>query len=57
MGEEVNELVMNADLADMSSSNLDPVAERLFRKQRLAAALRLFGKFGFDELRCADRRA
>jgi len=49
MGEQVNELVMNADLADMSSSNLDPVAERLFRKQRLAAALRLFGKFGFDE--------
>ena len=49
MGEQVNELVMNADLADMSSSTLDPVAERLFRKQRLAAALRLFGKFGFDE--------
>ncbi len=49
MGEHVNELVMNADLTDMSSSTLDPVAERLFRKQRLAAALRLFGKFGFDE--------
>ena len=49
MGEQVNELVMNADLADMSWSNLDPVAERLFRKQRLAAALRLFGKFGFGE--------
>ena len=40
MGEQVNELIMNADLADMSSSNLDPEAERLFRKQRLAAALR-----------------
>ena len=49
MGEHVNDLVMNADLAEMSSSTVDPVAERLFRKQRLAAALRLFGKFGFDE--------
>ena len=48
MGEQVNDLVMNADLTDMSST-LDPVAERLFRQQRLAAALRLFGKFGFDE--------
>ena len=49
MGEHVNDLVMNADLAEMSSSTVDPVAERLFRQQRLAAALRLFGKFGFDE--------
>jgi ribulose-5-phosphate 4-epimerase/fuculose-1-phosphate aldolase len=49
MGEQVNKLVMNADLADLSSLTRDPGAERLFRKQRLAAALRLFGKFGFDE--------
>ena len=27
----------------------DPTAERLHRKQRLAAAFRLFSKFGFDE--------
>src|SRR5687767_13332881 len=26
-----------------------PVEERLYRKQRLAAAFRLFGRFGFDE--------
>jgi len=47
---EANRIVMNLD------GNL-PVGEpegsfeerRLFRKQRLAAAYRLFGKFGFDE--------
>ena len=49
MNEKVNELVMNADLATMSQSALAPEAEQLHRKQRLAAALRLFGKFGFDE--------
>ncbi|HLN07316.1 MAG TPA: class II aldolase/adducin family protein [Acidimicrobiales bacterium] len=27
----------------------DPVTERLFRKQRLAASFRLFSRFGFDE--------
>jgi hypothetical protein len=27
----------------------DPVAERRHRKERLAAAFRLFGRFGFDE--------
>src|ERR1700733_13279639 len=27
----------------------DPAEERLYRKQRLAAAFRLFSKFGFDE--------
>jgi len=40
---------MNADLAEMSESNLAPEVEQLQRKQRLAAALRIFGKFGFDE--------
>ena len=48
MNEHVNQLVMNADLAAMSDKGLDPVAEQLQRKQRLAAALRIFGKFGFD---------
>ena len=34
----------------MPGEGLDPVAEQLQRKQRLAAAaLRIFGKFGFDE--------
>ena len=32
MGEQVNKLVMNADLADLSSLTRDPVADRLFRK-------------------------
>lgn len=35
-----------------SATDLDPAsieAERLHRKQRLAAAFRLFGRFGFDE--------
>ena len=49
MNEQVNQLVMNADLAAMPGDGLDPVAEQLQRKQRLAAALRIFGKFGFDE--------
>ena len=49
MNEQVNQLVMNADLATMPEAGLDPGAEQLQRKQRLAAALRIFGKFGFDE--------
>ena len=49
MNEQVNQLVMNADLASMPEAGLDPAAEQLQRKQRLAAALRIFGKFGFDE--------
>ena len=49
MNEQVNQLVMNADLATMAEAVLDPAAEQLQRKQRLAAALRIFGKFGFDE--------
>ena len=49
MNEQVNQLVMNADLAAMPGGTLDSAAEQLQRKQRLAAALRIFGKFGFDE--------
>ena len=49
MNEQVNQLVMNADFSKMSEGGLAPAAEQLHRKQRLAAALRIFGKFGFDE--------
>ena len=49
MNEQVNQLVMNADLAAMPGDGAGPAAEQLQRKQRLAAALRIFGKFGFDE--------
>ena len=49
MNEQVNQLVMNANLAEMAAGELAPEAEQLQRKQRLAAALRIFGKFGFDE--------
>lgn len=40
-----------ASTADVSllPTFADPMAEQLHRKQRLAAALRLFGAFGFDE--------
>ena len=41
MNEQVNQLVMNADLAAMPGEGLDPAAEQLQRKQRLAAALRI----------------
>ena len=47
MNEQVNQLIMNADLTAMPEGALDPEAEQLQRKQRLAAALRIFGKFGF----------
>ncbi|MDG1214523.1 MAG: class II aldolase/adducin family protein, partial [Luminiphilus sp.] len=49
MNEQTNQLIMNADLAEMPESSLSPEVEQLQRKQRLAAALRIFGKFGFDE--------
>ncbi|PDH36670.1 MAG: class II aldolase/adducin family protein, partial [Halieaceae bacterium MED-G26] len=39
---------MNAD-ENMGQVERSPLDEQLFRKQRLAAALRIFGKFGFDE--------
>jgi len=52
MGEAVNNLIMNASDEMLSGSDgiqRTPEEEQLFRKQRLAAALRIFGRFGFDE--------
>lgn len=50
MTEAMSDLVMNQDgAAGMPEVQQDVAAERLQRKQRLAAALRIFGKFGFDE--------
>ncbi|EAQ99473.1 class II aldolase/adducin family protein [Congregibacter litoralis] len=50
MGEAVADLVMNQGDTMTANALLDDVAsERLKRKQRLAASLRIFGKFGFDE--------
>jgi len=48
MNQQVNNLIMNAD-ENMGQVERSPLDEQLFRKQRLAAALRIFGKFGFDE--------
>lgn len=46
-----NSIIMNRDTTGMGGEDTDKsTAEiRLERKQKLAAALRLFGKFGFDE--------
>jgi ribulose-5-phosphate 4-epimerase/fuculose-1-phosphate aldolase len=51
MSDAVSNLVMNQDgeMPLVPGAELDHVAERLKRKQRLAASLRIFGKFGFDE--------
>lgn len=51
MGQTANSIVMNQGAGDsMNPKALDDVAaERLHRRQRLAASLRVFGKFGFDE--------
>ncbi|MEP1472903.1 MAG: class II aldolase/adducin family protein [Halieaceae bacterium] len=51
MSEAVNSIIMNADVAEsmMPEESVDIAAERKLRKERLAAALRIFGKFGFDE--------
>ena len=52
MNQQVNDLVMNASdeiLAGPDGAQRSPEEEQKFRKQRLAAALRIFGKFGFDE--------
>lgn len=47
---EVSDLVMNIDDANSMLNQPDsPEAVRQDRKNKLAAALRLFGKFGFDE--------
>jgi ribulose-5-phosphate 4-epimerase/fuculose-1-phosphate aldolase len=51
MSESVNKIVMNSDLADEMLSEQPQSVEdvRAERKNKLSAALRLFGKFGFDE--------
>lgn len=52
MNQQINQLVMNAPdemLAGPNGVQRAPDDEQIFRKQRLAAALRIFGKFGFDE--------
>ncbi|HKK22365.1 MAG TPA: class II aldolase/adducin family protein, partial [Pseudohaliea sp.] len=51
MADTAHNIVMNSDdpEAMVPGRDRDPATERLMRKQRLAAALRLFGKFGFDE--------
>ena len=50
MNERVNDVVMNMDDPEGMLKAPESVEEvRLDRKQKLAAALRLFGKFGFDE--------
>lgn len=50
MGKAASELMMNQGASAMTDEALEDVAaERIKRKQRLAASLRIFGKFGFDE--------
>lgn len=49
MNEAVNELVMHVDPDALMTNDRSPEEEQRFRKERLAAALRIFGKFGFDE--------
>ena len=50
MTEAVNSIVMNADDPESMLQRPEGTAEiRQDRKNKLAAALRLFGKFGFDE--------
>ena len=51
MNQQVNKLIMNASDEMLAGGRYpeDPEEERQFRKERLAAALRIFGKFGFDE--------
>ena len=51
MNQAANDIIMNRDAADDLLNKQPQTVEeiRLERKQKLAAALRLFGKFGFDE--------
>ena len=51
MTEVANSIIMNPDAAEGMLEEKDRSIEevRLERRQKLAAALRLFGKFGFDE--------
>ena len=38
-----------AEMAEKTDSGIDYSIERTERKKKLTAALRVFGKFGFDE--------
>ena len=50
MSDAANSIIMNMDKAEAMLEPSGSIAEiRQDRKQKLAAALRLFGKFGFDE--------
>lgn len=50
MSDNTNDLIMNRSAGSFGPESFDnPAAECLHRKQRLTAAFRLFGKFGFDE--------
>lgn len=50
MNESANNIIMNPEAAEGMLQMPETTEEiRLDRKQKLAAALRLFGKFGFDE--------
>lgn len=50
MSDNTSNLIMNRPDNSIGPETFDsPAAERLHRKQRLTAAFRLFGKFGFDE--------
>jgi len=50
MNEQANNIIMNMDAAEgVLPTERSIPEERQHRKERLAAALRLFGKFGFDE--------
>src|SRR5210317_1778397 len=51
MNTTANNIIMNPDAAEgmLPGAERSVDEERQLRKERLAAALRLFGKFGFDE--------
>ena len=51
MAQTANSIIMNQGAADamMPGESTDIASERKLRKERLSAALRAFGKFGFDE--------
>lgn len=52
MSKAANDIIMNREVADEMMAAMKPQSMeeiRADRKQKLAAAFRLFGKFGFDE--------
>lgn len=50
MTDSSSDIIMNRSASSFGPETFDSLeAERLHRKQRLTAAFRLFGKFGFDE--------